>query len=258
MTDVRVENDAKPPALGLYISEPLRGALQLGALPFAAPWLLHAPRGEPHGVLVLPGLLATDSSTGVLRRFLHGLGHTTWGWRLGRNLGPTQAILDGMPRALRLLAERTAGPVSLVGWSLGGVFARELARREAGLVRQVITLGSPFAMTDTRQSRADRAFRRQARNHARKWELPRSRTAKPLPVPSTAIYSKRDGIVHWRSCIDEPGRRHENIEVRCAHLGFGVDPATLWAVADRLAQPAGAWQPFQPPAMMRLLYPNLR
>jgi hypothetical protein len=79
-----------------------------------------------------------------------------------------------------------------------------------------------------------------------------------VPVPSTAIYSKRDGIVHWRSCIDEPGPQHENIEVRCAHLGFGVDPATLWAVADRLAQPADGWQPFQPPAMLRLLYPNLR
>jgi pimeloyl-ACP methyl ester carboxylesterase len=248
-----LQNDVRPPAFGLYVTEPLRGALQLGALPFAAPWLLRAPRGEPLGVLVLPGLLTTDSSTGVLRRFLHNLGHTTWGWRLGRNLGPTPAILDGMPRALRLLAERTEGPVSIVGWSLGGIFARELARRESGLVRQVITLGSPFAMTDSRQSRANRAFERQARNHARKWELPRAR---PLDVPSTAVYSKRDGIVHWRSCIEPETSGHENIEVRCAHLGFGIDPATLWAVADRLGQPAGARRPFRPPAMLRLMYPD--
>ena len=249
-----VQDDVRPPALGLYVTEPLRGALQLGTLPIAAPWLLRAPRGEPHGVLVLPGLLATDSSTGVLRRFLHSLGHTTWGWRLGRNLGPTQAIIEGMPRALRLLAERTGGPVSIVGWSLGGIFGRELARRESDLVRQVITLGSPFAMTDVRQSRADRAFKRQASKHARKWELPRAR---PLEVPSTALYSKRDGIVHWRSCVEPESAVHENVEVRCAHLGFGIDPATLWAVADRLAQPAGSWQPFRPPAMLRLLYPNL-
>jgi pimeloyl-ACP methyl ester carboxylesterase len=256
VTTTTVRDEAKPPAFGLYVTEPLRGALQLGALPFAAPWLLRAPRDEPHGVLVLPGLLATDASTGLLRRYLHGLGHTVWGWRLGRNLGPTRAILDGMPRALHLLAERTGGPVSIVGWSLGGIFARELGRRQTDVVRQVITLGSPFAMTDARQSRADRAFKRQARSHARQWELPRARLARPLPVPTTAIYSKRDGIVHWRSCIDGPGEQRQNIEVRCAHLGFGVDPATLWAVADRLAQPADDWRPFHPPAMLRLLYPN--
>lgn len=250
--------DVRPPSLGLYLTEPARGVVQLGALPFAVPFLARAPRDEPHGVLVLPGLMATDASTGALRRFLHRLGHTVWGWRLGRNRGPTSEILDGMPRALALLHERTGGPVSIVGWSLGGIYARELARRNPDSVRQVITLGSPFALCDPVQSRADRAFRSQARRHAPGRGLNWAETGRPIPVPSTAVFSKRDGIVHWRSCVEPETELHENIEVRCAHLGFGVDPATLWVVADRLAQPVSGRERFRPPMLLRALYPSVR
>lgn len=256
---VREPEAARPPALGLYLTEPARGILEMGTLPLAAPWLARAPHGEPHGVFVLPGLMATDTSTRVLRGFVRRLGHTAWGWRLGRNLGPSTAILDGMPRSLTELAERTGGPVSVIGWSLGGVYARELAREHPALVRQVITLGSPFALTDPRQSRADRAFRRRAHQHAPGWTTPSwQRLKQPIPVPSTAVYSKRDGIVHWESCIEPESERHENVEVRCAHLGFGVDPATLWLIADRLAQPPSARTPFRPPLMLRALYPGAR
>lgn len=248
--------DPRPPSLGLYLSEPARGALQMGILPLAAPWLARAPRSKPHGVLVLPGLMATDTSTAPLRRFLRGLGHTVWGWRLGRNLGPTAVILDGMPAALKKLAERTGGPVSIVGWSLGGIYARELARQTPSHVRQVITLGSPFALTDPRQSRADGAFRSRAHLHDPGWAPSRAQLGRPIPVPSTAVYSKRDGIVHWQSCVEPASERHENVEVRCAHLGFGVDPATLWVVADRLAQAEPGTRPFHPPAMLRLFYPG--
>jgi pimeloyl-ACP methyl ester carboxylesterase len=246
----------RPPSMGLYLTEPVRGALQLGAYPFAAPWLARAPRGEAHGVLVLPGLLATDTSTAPLRRFLRGLGHTVWGWRLGRNLGPTKQILDGMPRALDLLAERTGSPVSVIGWSLGGIYARELARSHPDTIRQVITLGSPFALADPRQSRAHTAFRSRAHLHAREWTPSWDKLARPVPVPSTAVYSRRDGIVHWRSCIAPESDTHENVQVRCAHIGFGVDPATLWLLADRLAQPSGHRTPFRPPAMLRPFFPR--
>lgn len=249
------QREIRAPSMGLYLSEPLRGALRMSTLPMAAPWLARAPRGQRHGVLVLPGLMATDTSTGLLRRFLRGLGHTVWGWRLGRNLGPTQHILDGLPRALHLLAERTGSSVTVIGWSLGGIYARELARSRPSQIRQVITLGSPFALTDRRQSRADRAFRSRAHLHARDWTPSWEKLARPIPVPSTAVYSKRDGIVHWRTCIEPASERHENVEVRCAHLGFGVDPATLWLVADRLAQPEHERVPFQPPALLRALYP---
>jgi pimeloyl-ACP methyl ester carboxylesterase len=179
------------------------------------------------------------------------------GWGLGRNIGPTDAVLAGMPRLLRKLAETTTGPVSIIGWSLGGVYARELARDHPELVRQVVTLGSPFALVDERQSRADGVFRRRARRHVDPARLPsRERMRQPVPVPSTAIYSRSDGIVDWRACVDSADASHQNIEVRCGHLGFGVDAGTFWAIADRLAQRPGQSLPFEPPRGSRAWFPR--
>jgi pimeloyl-ACP methyl ester carboxylesterase len=245
------------PSAGLYLTEPARGLANLAVLPLAAPWLASAPRGDGHGVLVVPGLLASDMSTALLRRFVRWLGYDVRGWDLGRNVGPTVAVLDGLPRALAALAERTGGPVSVVGWSLGGIYARELARQRPGEVREVITLGSPFALTDPRQSRAEGVYRRRTYLHADDGRVPtREQVARPVSVPSTAVYSRRDGIVAWQACIEPETARHENVEVRCGHLGFGVDPATLWLIADRLAGPAGRWRPFRPPPLLRRLYPR--
>jgi pimeloyl-ACP methyl ester carboxylesterase len=214
----------------LLLTEPARSAMDLAGAWLAAPWLACAPRGDRHPVLVLPGLQVGDASTTVLRGFLQSLGYRTHGWGLGRNVGSTAGIMPGLPRALEKLALQAGSPVSVIGWSLGGIYGRELARRHTALVRQVITLGSPFAIRDRRQA--------------------------PVPVPSTAIYSQRDGIVDWRNCIDPPGPRRQNIEVRCSHLGFGHDAATLWVIADRLARPAGDGTPFTPPQMLRLAYPE--
>ena len=244
------------PSLGLYLSEPARGLASLAHMPLAAPWLAAAPRGDGHGVLVLPGFLASDHSTAVLRRFAGRLGYQVSGWNLGRNRGPTAEVLAGLPAQLAALSERSGGTVSVIGWSLGGIFARELARRHPGQVRQVITLGSPFALTDARQSRAGAAYRRRERLHAPGGDKRRELLAEPLPVPSAAVYSRHDGIVAWQACIAAESGSQENIEVRCAHLGFGTDPATLWAIADRLAVPAGQWQPFRPPPALRSLYPG--
>ncbi|MFC0432748.1 triacylglycerol lipase [Kutzneria buriramensis] len=247
------------PSLHWFLSEPVRGAMTFGALPFAIPVLRRAPRGDGHGVLLLPGLLADDASNQPLRRYLAALGYATRGWGLGRNIGPTDAVLDGMPLLLRRLAAETGGPVSVIGWSLGGIYARELARDHPELVRQVITMGSPFALVDPRQSRAESAFRRGSRKHASPERVPgRERLGLPIPVPSTAIYSRCDGIVDWRACMQTPGADRENIEVTCGHLGFGVDPATLWSIADRLAQPVERWRPFRPTGWARAFYPAAR
>jgi pimeloyl-ACP methyl ester carboxylesterase len=255
--DLRGDEIVGPPPSWLYLTEAARGALRFNALPFALPWLALAPRGDGHGVLVLPGLLATDTSTSLLRGFLRSLGYDVRGWKLGRNMGPTGQILDGMRSAVPRLADSTGSTVSLVGWSLGGIYARELAREFPSLVRRVVTLGSPFALTDGRQSHADGAYRRQSHRYA--LGLPtREQVARPIPVPSTAVYSRRDGIVAWQGCIAQPSTSHENVEVRCAHLGFGVDPATLWVIADRLAQPANDHTPFRPSGPLRLLYPGER
>lgn len=246
---------AQGPSMGLLLTEPARSLADLVTLPLAAPWLAFAPRGDGHGVLVLPGLLASDSSTALMRRFLRLLGYDVRGWRLGRNLGPTGEVLDGLPARLDELASLTGGPISVIGWSLGGIYARELARQRPAQVRRVITLGSPFALTDSRQSHADRAYQRRSRLHATGRVPTRAELRRPIGVPSTAVYSRRDGIVSWRTCIEPENELHQNVEVRCAHLGFGVDPATLWLIADRLAVPAGGRRQFRPPARLGALYP---
>jgi hypothetical protein len=245
------------PAAMWYLTEPARGMIERAMLPLAAPWLTAAPRGDGHGVLVLPGFLAADTSTGVLRRFLRWLGYDVRGWELGRNLGPTDRVLDELPRSLTALVSWTGGPVSVIGWSLGGVYARELARQAPARVRQVITLGSPFALTDPRQSRADGVYRRRARLHADGGRVPTAeQIARPIGVPSTAVFSRRDGIVAWQACVEQQTELHDNVEVRCSHLGFGVDPATLWLIADRLARPVGRQPKFNPPDRQRHLYPG--
>jgi pimeloyl-ACP methyl ester carboxylesterase len=247
------------PSAGLFLTDPVRGLAGLAALPLAAPWLATAPRGDGHGVLVLPGLLATDTSTVPLRRFLGWLGYDVRGWDLGRNRGPTEAVLAGMPGALLAHAWRTGGPVSLVGWSLGGIYARELARRHPAQVRQVITLGSPFALTDSGQSHVHGLYQRFSPLHAPDAQLPtREQRARPVDVPSTAVYSRLDGIVAWQACVEPETALHQNVEVRCSHLAFGVDSATLWLIADRLAVPPGRYRPFRPPPLLRVLYPGRR
>jgi hypothetical protein len=243
----------------LLLTEPLRWLVDLSGLPLAMPWLLTAPRGDGHGVLVLPGLLATDTSTVALRRFLSWLGYAGRGWDMGRNHGPTEAVLAGLPRALLDHAERTGGPVSLVGWSLGGVFARELARQHPSQVRQVITLGSPFALRKPSQSHARGAYQRLSHLHADGVRLPTpEQRARPIGVPSTSVYSRLDGIVSWQACMAPETERHQNVEVRCSHIGFGVDPATLWLIADQLAVPSGQHRPFRPPPLLRPFYPDRR
>jgi pimeloyl-ACP methyl ester carboxylesterase len=250
---------ATGPSIPLFLTEPARGLAGLAALPLAAAWLASAPRGDGHGVLVLPGLLASDASTTVLRRYAGWLGYDVHGWQLGRNVGPTDRVLDELPQELAGLADRAGGPVSIIGWSLGGIYARELAREHPRLTRQVISLGSPFALTDPRQSRANGAYTRRSGLHADQARIPDEQVrAMPIPVPSTAVYSRSDGIVSWQTCIEPESGLHQNVEVRCGHLGFGVDPATLWLIADRLAAPAAARSRFRPPALLRTLYPDHR
>jgi pimeloyl-ACP methyl ester carboxylesterase len=255
--DPHDEQPTTGPSTGLLVTEPVRGLADVAALLLATPVLAGAPRGDGHGVLVFPGLLAGDASTLPLRAFLRRLGYDVRGWDLGRNHGPTEAVLAGLPRSVTEHAERTGRPVSLIGWSLGGVYAREMARLHPRQVRQVITLGSPYALTDARQSHARGPYRRLSFLHAPGVRLPsREQRSRPIDVPSTSVYSRLDGVVAWQACIEPETPLHQNVEVRCSHVGFGVDPATLWLIADRLAVPAGQRVPFRPPLALRPLYPR--
>ncbi len=244
------------PPSWLYMTDPARAAAEYGLLMAALPLRHLLPRGDGHPVLVLPGLLADDGSTWTLRRILREQGYRVHGWRLGRNLGPTAATVTGLQNRLRDVHRRYDSPVSVIGWSLGGIYARNLARDTPSAVRQVITLGSPFRLSHESQSRAGRAFNRYAHLHVVPRELPLESGVDALPVPATSIYSRYDGIVAWQACVDAPSERAENIAVVGSHLGFGHHPAVIWAVADRLAQPRGRWAPFRPPHSIRHLYPR--
>jgi pimeloyl-ACP methyl ester carboxylesterase len=242
-----------------YAAEPVRALAEAGTLGAALPLLSVAPRGERHPVLVLPGLLASDASTVALRSWIRALGHPVVGWALGRNLGPTEAVVSALPPLVERLATEHGTPVSIVGWSLGGIFARGLARRAPEHVRQVTTLGSPFAATEASAAGPGaRAYRRYAHLHGNRRITPPGGGAAALPVPSTSVYSRSDGIVDWRACLQQVGPTSENVAVRGSHLGLGTNAAVLWVVADRLAQPAGGWRPFRPPAALRALYPERR
>lgn len=242
----------RPPAWTMLAE--LRAVLELGLTATALPALAAAPRGDGHPVLVLPGFLSDDRATEALRRFLDRLGYATYGWEQGFNLGPTQAVLDGMTARLQRLGDLHATRVSLIGWSLGGVFARELARRMPERVRRVVTLAAPFRRPDT--SNVAFLYRALAPLHAEHLsEETLFRMASPLMVPTTAIFTRADGIVAWASCLEDEGHGRENIEVTGSHMGLPHNPAAMLAIADRLALAPGVWHPYQPAGWSALFFP---
>ena len=244
-----------PPSRALHLSDPVRAAAGLAGFPLWQAALRSAPRGDGAPVLVLPGLLAGDVSTVPLRRALRRLGHRVHGWKLGRNLGPTAAVESGLRSLLDRLLDQYQEPVSVLGWSLGGIYARAMASERPDAVRMVITLGTPFAMTAPEQTRAHHVYERYAHLHVPGRGLPVPDDVRgPLPVPATSIWSKQDGIVSWTASLETPSPTAENIAVRGSHLGLGHHGAVLYAVADRLAQPRGSWAPFTPPPRLRRLY----
>ena len=251
-------SEPRPPGPLLYASDPLRAAGGLAAWPVSLAVLRGAPHADGRPVLVLPGLLAGDLSTRPLRAMLRRTGSHVHGWHLGRNLGPTPQVEEGLRALVERLTERHGSPLALIGWSLGGIYARAIASERPDLVAQVITLGTPFAMDDPRQTRAQKAYDRYAHLHVPGRGLPIPAEVRgPLSVPVTSIWSRQDGIVSWRASVETPSPIAENIAVRASHLGLGHSPAVMWAVADRLAQPPGTWRPFVPPRALRQLYAPL-
>ena len=250
-----------PPSLPLLALE-LRAPWEFGAVIPAWPALKRARRGDGHSVIVFPGLTAGDATTAPLRRYLESLHYQVQGWGQGLNLGPREGVLDNAKRQLQATCDASGEKVSLVGWSLGGIYARELAKEMPGLVRCVVTLGTPFAGPHTStnawriyQLASGRSIEREAENY---------NLAEAPPVPTTSIYSRTDGVVAWRGSIQAPTQHNpytENIEVVASHFGIGLNPSAWWAVADRLGQPqgpGGVWQPFQRPKLpgLQLVYPN--
>ncbi|MDE0878642.1 MAG: alpha/beta hydrolase [Sphingomonas bacterium] len=247
-----------PPSGRLALTEIPRALIELGSLRLAAATLAKAPRGDGHPVLVLPGFIAGDNSTRALRRYLIGQGHDAHAWQLGRNLGPRSIGAEGEKLMERVAAihSTTGRRVSLVGWSLGGIMARLVAARMPDAVRRIVTLGSPFA-GDPRTTNVWRLYQTVTGHRIESDSAQRqlAEAAGTPTVPSTAIYSRDDGIVSWRSCREKPGLARDNIEVRGSHLGLAINPAVLYAVADRLALDDGDWRPFDSALAPTLGYP---
>lgn len=238
-----IDTDAEltPPSRLLLAMEG-RAVFEWAALAFAGPLLDRAPEGDGHPVLVLPGFVAGDSSTWPLRRFLTQRGYAAHPWRLGVNIGPKGHVARQLTARVKALSKKHGRKVSLVGWSLGGAMAHAMALRVPDHIRSVITLGSPLGG----QPKATNAWRLFEAISGYRADDPRLKQwiSGESSVPTTSILSKTDGIVNWRTSMLPENERSENIEVNASHFGLGAHPAVLWAIADRLAQPEGAWKPF--------------
>lgn len=232
----------RAPAFGLLATEPLRALLDYCA---ARATTLPPPVGDGHPVVVYPGLGGGTLATSHLRTFLQRSGFTVHDWEGGVNTGP-DGVFDDWLRPLqqrvRELHAQHGRKVSLVGWSLGGVYAREIAKCCPGAVRQVVTLGTPFAAL-ARGNHAGTVFKLLNRDKAHLPPHLEARIRECPPVPTTSIYSRTDGIVSWRGCIEKRTATSESVEVGASHLGMVTHPQVLRVVADRLAQPEGRWRP---------------
>ncbi len=246
------QDTIRPPGAHLMALESL--ALWEHAAGIAAwPLLRLAPRGDGHPVLVLPGLGASDSSTALLRQYLSQQGYVTHGWELGRNLGPQGGKLDAMRRRVVDLKAEHGRRVSIIGWSLGGIYARELAKMEAASVRAVITLGTGFT-GNLKATNASSFYEFVSGEKVGTTAFHRQLGVNP-DLPTTSIYSRTDGVVAWQCSVLEETATAENIEVRASHIGMGGNPAVLLAVADRLAQPEGEWKRFEKSGAWGWMYP---
>jgi len=222
----------------------------------ASPWLHCLERGEPHPVLVLPGFMVGDSSTLPLRTFINSWGYWANTSDSRGNAGPSAASLARVRQRLVDVHRRYERRVTLVGSSMGGMMARLLAREYPALVRQVITLASPLQLTVGDRTSVSFITDRLRHGFDPEFGSRPDHDLGPLPVPSTSVYTRTDGIVHWQSCLDIVDERHENVEVFGSHGGQGCNPTALRVVADRLAQPEDHWTPFRPPTWLRGAYPR--
>lgn len=228
----------------LAVNEMPRVVGEKRALRWVKPLLDNMPSGDGHGVMVIPGFLGEDNFNKPLCDFLNKKNYVATGWRQGRNLGPKEEVIFQLGRELEFLYKQTGRPISIIGHSLGGIYAREMARSAPAIVRQVITLGSPISQNANTQTLSAGLFRRlnPSLNQAAEQKL---REVAP-PVPTTSVYTKTDSVVHWKNAMQINGHKQtENIEVHGSHCGLTVNGSVWYLIAERLAQARKQWQPFE-------------
>lgn len=252
-------NVVERPSLFWLLTETGRAVTELGfSIPYRK-FFVPKNQGDGHPVLVLPGFMSTDTSTRPLRNFIDDLGYTAYGWDLGRNTAKIE-FLHLLVDKLEAIYEEHQEPVSLIGWSLGGVFARQIAKEKPALIRQVVTLGSPFKGVHEPNNVAwiydiiSNGKRVKDNDPVLFENIPL-----PAPVPTTAVYTKEDGIVPWHLCLEDEDEIHQNIQVRGSHFGLGVNLTVLEIIADRLLYNSENWSFFRPNHFVKdlLFYPSL-
>jgi predicted esterase len=193
--------------------------------------------GDGHPVLVVPGLLCTDFSTTILRGYLNKIGYTAYGWELGRNLGDLANLHDlkRLDDRVKQIRQKHAGQkITLIGWSMGGIYARELAKRNPALFRQVITIASPFA--DPYAPNNIEWFYKLIHHESEIDKEWREQVPVPAPIPTLCIYSKQDGVVPWAACREHiEDASHQHLEAFASHCGLGATPSVLQAIERQLA-----------------------
>jgi len=244
----------KGPSVFWTLTEGSRASFELSTFFILRRMMKKLPKGDGHPVVFFPGFVASDRSTKPMRKLFSDLGYSTYGWGLGRNLIYNERRDAKMQALLKRVYNKHEEKVSLVGWSLGGLFAREMAKAMPEYVRSVVSLGSPIS-GDPDHSNAGQLFKLlNGEPDAQMLMRMKAMNAAP-PVPTTSIYTKADGIVAWKSSVQRASKTpSENIQVPASHFGLGVNPLVMYAIADRLAQAEGEWAPFEKSGFKSLFF----
>lgn len=189
-------------------------------------------RGDGRSVLLIPGLLASEQRMDGMRRILQAAGYAAHEWGMGRNFGPKPDSLEQIDRRVDAIRQDSGGPVTLVGWSLGGLYAREYAKYASAKVGGVVTLGTPFS-GDPRANHAWRLYQLVSGHPVDRPPFPCTREEKP-PVPTVALWSRRDGVILPECAKGRAGERDRAMEVDCTHMGFAASPEGIAAVGRAL------------------------
>jgi hypothetical protein len=229
--------EIKKPSLFYFLTEMLRAIWESIVTRFFLRKFKANPnvKGDGHHVLVIPGFMASDFSTSMLRKYINRLGFKAHPWGLGRNYADLDDI-EKLTKKVIEFNEESGQKVTLIGWSLGGIYARKLTKDMPERVDQLITLGSPY-MGIREPNRAERTYQwikkgQKIKDVKEEWI---DKIQEPVDVPTTAIYSKKDGIVSWKVCREEKDTdMHRNVEVKCSHIGMGMHKEVLKIVGDVL------------------------
>ena len=241
----------------LFFSEGIRAMGEMMSLPFSLPLLRLAPRGDGHIVMVIPGFTTDDQSTIALRSFLSSMGYAVHGWGLGMNKGIREVLFYQCLERIEALYQQQGKKITLIGQSLGGIYARELAKLSPH-IRQVICLGSPVERRRGDGSRISALYEYMNREYASDEDGAFIEQMAQAPeVPCSMVYSQLDGIVHWQTCLQQDAdETTENIQVYNSHSGMGFSPAIYYLLTDRLAQKEGEWKAFDAPFWLKAIFPE--